>query len=74
MNYQVSARKWRPMSFPDVIGQSHVVQTLVHAVEGKRVAHAYLFSGMRGVGKTTVARILAKAMNCHQGPTPTPCA
>ena len=74
MNYQVSARKWRPMSFPDVIGQAHVVQTLVHAVEGKRVAHAYLFSGMRGVGKTTVARILAKAMNCHQGPTPTPCA
>ena len=62
------------MSFPDVIGQPHVVQTLVHAVEGKRVAHAYLFSGMRGVGKTTVARILAKAMNCHQGPTATPCA
>ncbi len=62
------------MSFPDVIGQPHVVQTLVHAVEGKRVAHAYLFSGMRGVGKTTVARILAKAMNCYQGPTPTPCA
>ena len=61
------------MSFPDVIGQPHVVQTLVHAVEGKRVAHAYLFSGMRGVGKTTVARILAKALNCHQGPTPTPC-
>ncbi len=74
MNYQVSARKWRPMSFPDVIGQPHVVQTLVHAVEEKRVANAYLFSGMRGVGKTTVARILAKAMNCHQGPTPTPCA
>lgn len=73
MNYQVSARKWRPMSFPDVIGQPHVVQTLVNAVEGKRVAHAYLFSGMRGVGKTTVARILAKAMNCQQGPTPTPC-
>ena len=62
------------MSFPDVIGQPHVVQTLVHAVEGKRVAHAYLFSGMRGVGKTTVARILAKAMNCHHGPTPTPCS
>ncbi len=74
MSYQVSARKWRPMSFPDVIGQPHVVQTLVHAVEGQRVAHAYLFSGMRGVGKTTVARILAKAMNCQQGPTPTPCA
>ena len=61
------------MSFPDVVGQPHVVQTLVHAVEEQRVAHAYLFSGMRGVGKTTVARILAKALNCQQGLPPTPC-
>ena len=62
------------MSFPDVVGQPHVVQTLVNAVEQKQVAHAYLFSGMRGVGKTTVARILAKALNCQKGSTATPCA
>jgi DNA polymerase-3 subunit gamma/tau len=73
MNYQVSARKYRPGTFDDVIGQPHVVQTLMNAVSTKRIAHAYLFSGTRGVGKTTVARILAKALNCEQGPTSHPC-
>lgn len=73
MDYQVSARKYRPGTFDDVIGQPHVVQTLMNAVSTKRVAHAYLFSGTRGVGKTTVARILAKALNCQQGPTNRPC-
>lgn len=74
MDYQVSARKYRPGTFDDVIGQPHVVQTLVNSIITKRIAHAYLFSGTRGVGKTTVARILAKALNCEQGPTGTPCA
>ena len=73
MDYQVSARKYRPGTFDDVIGQPHVVQTLMNAVSTKRVAHAYLFSGTRGVGKTTVARIFAKALNCAQGPTSHPC-
>ncbi|HSA61150.1 MAG TPA: DNA polymerase III subunit gamma/tau [Nitrospiraceae bacterium] len=73
MDYQVSARKYRPGTFDDVIGQPHVVQTLMNAVSTKRIAHAYLFSGTRGVGKTTVARILAKALNCEQGPTGHPC-
>ena len=73
MDYQVSARKYRPGTFDDVIGQPHVVQTLVNAITTKRIAQAYLFSGTRGVGKTTVARILAKALNCEQGPTGMPC-
>lgn len=73
MDYQVSARKYRPGTFDDVIGQPHIVQTLMNAVSTKRIAHAYLFSGTRGVGKTTVARILAKALNCEQGPTGHPC-
>ncbi|MDF0664462.1 MAG: DNA polymerase III subunit gamma/tau [Nitrospira sp.] len=73
MDYQVSARKYRPSTFDDVIGQPHVVQTLMNAVSTKRIAHAYLFSGTRGVGKTTVARILAKALNCERGPTSHPC-
>jgi DNA polymerase-3 subunit gamma/tau len=73
MDYQVSARKYRPGTFADVIGQPHVVQTLVNAITTKRIAHAFLFSGTRGVGKTTVARILAKALNCERGPTGTPC-
>lgn len=73
MDYQVSARKYRPSTFADVIGQPHVVQTLLNAISTKQVAHAYLFSGTRGVGKTTVARLLAKALNCEHGPTSTPC-
>lgn len=73
MDYQVSARKYRPGTFDDVIGQPHVVQTLVNSIITKRIAQAYLFSGTRGVGKTTVARILAKALNCELGPTGTPC-
>lgn len=74
MDYQVSARKYRPGTFDDVIGQPHVVQTLVNSITTKRIAQAYLFSGTRGVGKTTIARILAKALNCEHGPTGTPCA
>ncbi len=73
MEYQVSARKYRPGTFAEVIGQPHVVKTLKNAVDHNRVAHAYVFSGMRGVGKTTVARILAKALNCEHGPTSQPC-
>ena len=73
MEYQVSARKFRPGTFEELIGQPHVVQTLRNAIHRQQVAHAYLFSGMRGVGKTTAARILAKALNCDKGPVPEPC-
>ena len=73
MEFQVSARKYRPATFEEVLGQPHVVQTLTNAIARQRVAHAYVFSGMRGVGKTTVARILAKSLNCEQGPTSHPC-
>src|ERR1700687_4888499 len=73
MSYQVIARKWRPQTFADVLGQRHVTNTLQNAIRAGRVAHAYIFSGARGVGKTTAARILAKALNCVHGPTPTPC-
>ena len=73
MNYQVIARKWRPQTFRDLVGQSHVTETLANAIRNNRVAHAYIFSGARGVGKTTAARILAKALNCVKGPTPEPC-
>ena len=73
MTYQVLARKWRPQTFEEVMGQEPVTRTLKNALAQGRVAHAFLFSGPRGVGKTTVARILAKALNCQTGPTPTPC-
>src|SRR5438309_2727897 len=73
MSYQVIARKWRPQTFDDLVGQQHVTETLKNAIKNDRVAHAYLFSGARGVGKTTAARILAKALNCVKGPTPNPC-
>ncbi|MDH4218986.1 MAG: DNA polymerase III subunit gamma/tau [Candidatus Aminicenantes bacterium] len=73
MSYLIFARKYRPMTFEEMIGQKHVVQTLMNAVKNNRVAQAYIFSGMRGVGKTTMARILAKALNCQHGPTPNPC-
>jgi DNA polymerase III subunit gamma/tau len=73
MSYQVLARKWRPQNFDEVVGQEHITRTLKNALEMGRVAHAFLFSGARGVGKTSVARILAKALNCAEGPTPTPC-
>jgi DNA polymerase III subunit gamma/tau len=73
MSYLVLARKYRPQTFDQVVGQTHVTRTLANAIETERVAHAILFSGPRGTGKTTVARILAKAMNCSEGPTATPC-
>src|SRR5260370_24191090 len=73
MSYQVIARKWRPQTFKDLVGQEHVTGTLANAIKNDRVAHAYIFSGARGVGKTTAARILAKAMNCVNGPTAQPC-
>ncbi|RKY88668.1 DNA polymerase III subunit gamma/tau [candidate division KSB1 bacterium] len=73
MSYTVLARKWRPMVFPDVIAQEHVTKTLENAISMNRVAHAYLFTGPRGVGKTTTARIFAKSLNCEKGPTITPC-
>src|SRR5574341_487488 len=73
MGYQVTARKWRPQTFDDVVEQRHVTRTLKNAIRLGRIAHAYLFAGTRGVGKTTMARVLAKALNCEQGPTDHPC-
>ena len=73
MTYQVIARKWRPQTFADLVGQTHVTETLQNAIKNNRVAHAYIFSGARGVGKTTAARILARALNCIKGPTVEPC-
>ena len=73
MSYQVLARKWRPRTFEDMVGQEHVLQALVHALEHQRLHHAYLFTGTRGVGKTTIGRLLARCLNCETGITPNPC-
>ena len=73
MAYEVLARKWRPKTFDDVVGQGHVTRTLANAIEQDRIAHAYLFIGPRGIGKTTLSRILAMALNCEHGPTTHPC-
>jgi len=73
MSYQVLARKWRPKTFASLVGQEHVVRALTHALTEQRLHHAYLFTGTRGVGKTTLARILAKSLNCEMGVTATPC-
>ncbi|WP_263264297.1 DNA polymerase III subunit gamma/tau [Pseudomonas sp. RIT-PI-S] len=73
MGYQVLARKWRPRSFSEMVGQGHVLKALVNALDNQRLHHAYLFTGTRGVGKTTIARIIAKCLNCETGITSTPC-
>ena len=73
MNYQVIARKWRPQTFDEIIGQSHIAVTLQNAIKNNRVGHAFLFTGVRGVGKTTSARILAKALNCENLQNTNPC-
>ena len=73
MSYQVLARKWRPTNFKQMVGQEHVLQALIHALESQRLHHAYLFTGTRGVGKTTIARILARCLSCEKGITAEPC-
>src|SRR5947208_2814092 len=71
--YTVVARRYRPQTFDQLIGQEHVERALTNAISANRVGHAYLFTGARGTGKTSAARILAKALECQHGPTPTPC-
>jgi DNA polymerase-3 subunit gamma/tau len=73
MSYLVLARKWRPKNFRETAGQEHVLRALANALDSERLHHAYLFAGTRGVGKTTIARILAKALNCEKGVTSEPC-
>lgn len=73
MSYQVLARKWRPQNFKQMVGQEHVLKALIHALESQRLHHAYLFTGTRGVGKTTIGRILAKCLSCQNGITAEPC-
>ncbi|MFZ9311672.1 MAG: DNA polymerase III subunit gamma/tau, partial [Arenimonas sp.] len=73
MSYLVLARKWRPKRFAELVGQQHVVRALSHALETGRVHHAFLFTGTRGVGKTTIARIFAKSLNCESGTSKDPC-
>ncbi|MCK5881775.1 MAG: DNA polymerase III subunit gamma/tau, partial [Sinobacterium sp.] len=73
MSYQVLARKWRPRFFREMVGQEHVLQALINALDNNRLHHAYLFTGTRGVGKTTIARILAKCLNCEVGVSSEPC-
>ena len=73
MSYEVLARKWRPRLFDDLVGQEHIVRALVNALDSGRLHHAFLFTGTRGIGKTTIARILAKSLNCDQGVSSRPC-
>ena len=73
MSYLSLARKYRPQEFDEIVGQAHIATTLTNAIAMDMVAHAYLFAGARGVGKTSTARILAKSLNCERGPTPKPC-
>ncbi len=72
MSYLVLARKWRPQTFEEVVGQQSVIRTLQNAIDRQRIPHGIIFSGVRGVGKTTLARLVAKALNCQEGPTKTP--
>src|SRR5512140_3395085 len=73
MAYEALARKWRPKTFDEIVGQGHVTRALANAITSGKIHHAYLFTGTRGVGKTTFARILARALNCEKGPTASPC-
>src|ERR1700751_5834279 len=73
MSYQVLARKWRPKRFSELVGQEHVVRALSNALDSQRMHHAFLFTGTRGVGKTTIARIFAKSLNCERGQSSNPC-